>query len=54
MEQEKFELQKKHTKSIQELLEDTNVRLAKMESEYNARLQGTVSVFVISGGTLCA
>ena len=43
MEQEKFELQKKHTENIQELLEDTNLRLAKMEAEYNARSQATVS-----------
>ncbi|XP_060882474.1 centrosomal protein of 112 kDa isoform X5 [Labrus mixtus] len=41
MEQEKFELQKKHTESIQELLEDTNHRLAKMEAEHNARCQAT-------------
>ncbi|XP_032392577.1 centrosomal protein of 112 kDa isoform X6 [Etheostoma spectabile] len=41
MEQEKFELQKKHTENIQELLEDTNLRLAKMEAEYNARAQAT-------------
>ncbi|KAG7459557.1 hypothetical protein MATL_G00211900 [Megalops atlanticus] len=41
MEQEKFELQKKHTENIQELLEDTNQRLAKMESEYSAQTQGT-------------
>ena len=43
LEQEKFELQKKHTGGIQELLEDTNHRLAKMEAEYNARSQATVS-----------
>lgn len=43
MEHEKFELQKKHTENIQELLEDTNLRLAKMEAEYNARSQTTVS-----------
>lgn len=43
MEQEKFEMQKKHTENIQELLEDTNVRLAKMEAEYNARSKATVS-----------
>lgn len=43
MEQEKFELQKKHTENIQELLEDTNLRLAKMEAEYNSRSQATVS-----------
>ncbi|XP_068575184.1 centrosomal protein of 112 kDa [Cebidichthys violaceus] len=41
MEQEKFQLQKKHTESIQELLEDTNLRLAKMEAEYNARSHAT-------------
>ncbi|KAG5832876.1 hypothetical protein ANANG_G00295840 [Anguilla anguilla] len=41
MEQEKFELQKKHTENIQELLDDTNQRLAKMESEYSAQTQGT-------------
>lgn len=43
MEQEKFLLQKKHTENIQELLEDTNLRLAKMEAEYDARSQATVS-----------
>ncbi|XP_067332394.1 centrosomal protein of 112 kDa isoform X2 [Channa argus] len=41
MEQEKFELQKKHTENIQELLEDTNIRLAKMEAEHNTRSQAT-------------
>ncbi|KAJ0058120.1 hypothetical protein NL108_007403, partial [Boleophthalmus pectinirostris] len=41
MEQEKFELQKKHTMNIQELLEETNLRLAKMEAEYSARAQST-------------
>ncbi|XP_075942136.1 centrosomal protein of 112 kDa [Anarhichas minor] len=41
MEQEKFQLQKKHTESIQELLEDTNLRLAKMEAECNARSHAT-------------
>lgn len=44
MEQEKFQLQKKHTENIQELLEDTNARLAKMEAEHNARSQATVSI----------
>ena len=42
MEQEKFELQKKHTESIQELVEDTNQRLAKMETEYSVQTQATV------------
>nr|XP_015211697.1 PREDICTED: centrosomal protein of 112 kDa isoform X3 [Lepisosteus oculatus] len=41
MEQEKFELQKKHTENIQELLDDTNARLAKMEAEYGAQTQAT-------------
>ncbi|XP_035157493.1 centrosomal protein of 112 kDa isoform X2 [Callithrix jacchus] len=41
MEQEKFDLQKRHTENIQELLEDTNVRLNKMESEYMAQTQST-------------
>ncbi|XP_046893644.1 centrosomal protein of 112 kDa isoform X2 [Hypomesus transpacificus] len=41
MEQEKFELQKKHTESIQELVEDTNQRLAKMETEYSVQTQAT-------------
>lgn len=49
MEQEKFEMQKKHTESIQELLEDTNARLAKMEAEYNARSQATVSTETVQG-----
>lgn len=44
MEQEKFELQKKHTMNIQELLEETNVRLSKMEAEHSSRAQSTVSV----------
>ncbi|XP_018428721.1 PREDICTED: centrosomal protein of 112 kDa, partial [Nanorana parkeri] len=41
MEQEKFELQKKHTENIQELLDDTNSRLQKMESEYVAQTKST-------------
>lgn len=45
MEQEKFDLQKKHTDNIQELLEDTNQRLAKMEAEYSSQTQATVSAF---------
>lgn len=43
MEQEKFELQKKHTENIQGLLDDTNLRLEKMEAEHNARSRATVS-----------
>lgn len=34
-EQEKFEMQKQHTQNIQELLDETNERLQKMETEYN-------------------
>nr|XP_051681823.1 centrosomal protein of 112 kDa isoform X3 [Oryctolagus cuniculus] len=41
MEKEKFDLQKQHTENIQELLEDTNVRLNKMEGEYMAQTQST-------------
>nr|XP_036852817.1 centrosomal protein of 112 kDa [Manis javanica] len=41
MEKEKFDLQKRHTENIQELLEDTNVRLNKMENEYMAQTQST-------------
>lgn len=43
VEQEKFEMQKKHTENIQKLLEDTSDRLTKMEAEYNTRSQATVS-----------
>ncbi|XP_061605696.1 centrosomal protein of 112 kDa isoform X4 [Phyllopteryx taeniolatus] len=42
VEKEKFELRKKHTDDIQELLENTKMRLVKMEAEYNARSQSTV------------
>ncbi|XP_014644673.1 PREDICTED: centrosomal protein of 112 kDa isoform X2 [Ceratotherium simum simum] len=41
MEKEKFDLQRRHTENIQELLEDTNVRLNKMEGEYLAQTQST-------------
>lgn len=44
MEKEKFDLQKKHTENIQELLEDTNARLSKMEAEYLAQNKSTVSI----------
>lgn len=43
MEKDKFELQKHHTETIQELLEDTNVRLSKMEADYVVQMQSTVS-----------
>ncbi|XP_023204176.1 centrosomal protein of 112 kDa isoform X1 [Xiphophorus maculatus] len=44
MEQEKFEMQRKHTENIQELLDDTNRRLAKMESEHNTRSQANEKI----------
>ena len=42
-EEEKFELQKSHTKAIQELLEDTNSRLQRMEADYQQQIENTVS-----------
>lgn len=48
MEKEKFELQKRHTESIQELLEDTNVRLNKMEGEYVAQTRSTVRLLLLA------
>ncbi|XP_072414986.1 centrosomal protein of 112 kDa isoform X2 [Chiloscyllium punctatum] len=41
LEQEKFELQKKHTENIQEILSDTNSRLSKMEIEYATQTKTT-------------
>ncbi|PIK46778.1 putative centrosomal protein [Apostichopus japonicus] len=43
IEQEKFEMQKEHTKGIQDILEDTNIRLQKMEMEYNEQVDKHVS-----------
>ena len=43
-EQEKFDMQKKHTESIQDLLEDTNRRIQKIESEYKAQLNQQVII----------
>lgn len=48
MEKEKFELQKRHTENIQELLEDTNARLNRMEGEYVAQTQSTVRPLSLS------
>jgi len=42
-EQEKFEMQKQHTRNIQEILDDTNARLHKMEKEYSQQTTATVS-----------
>ncbi|XP_059509604.1 centrosomal protein of 112 kDa isoform X2 [Stegostoma tigrinum] len=41
LEQEKFELQKKHTENIQEILNNTNSRLSKMETEYATQTKTT-------------
>ncbi|XP_062621542.1 centrosomal protein of 112 kDa-like isoform X5 [Saccostrea cucullata] len=40
-EQEKFEMQKQHTKNIQDILDDTNARLQKMEKEYGQQTAST-------------
>ncbi|XP_069808161.1 centrosomal protein of 112 kDa isoform X2 [Dendropsophus ebraccatus] len=41
MEQEKLELQRRHTENIQELLDDTNTRLQRMEADYMAQTKAT-------------
>ncbi|XP_062362561.1 centrosomal protein of 112 kDa [Cinclus cinclus] len=41
MEKEKFNIRKKHTEDMQELLEETNARLAKMEEEYLQQTKST-------------
>lgn len=43
MEKEKFNIRKKHTEDMQELLEDTNARLSKMEEDYLEQIKSTVS-----------
>ncbi|XP_053309507.1 centrosomal protein of 112 kDa [Spea bombifrons] len=40
-EREKMALQKKHTENIQQLLDETNARLLKMESDYVAQTEAT-------------
>lgn len=47
-EQEKFEMQKQHTQNIQELLDETNQRLQKMETEYNQQNATTVSKLALT------
>ena len=47
-EQEKFEMQKQHTQNIQELLDETNQRLQKMETEYNQQNATTVSTLALT------
>uniref|UniRef100_A0A2C9KUV2 DUF4485 domain-containing protein n=1 Tax=Biomphalaria glabrata TaxID=6526 RepID=A0A2C9KUV2_BIOGL len=43
-EQEKFDLQKQHTQNIQEILDDTNDRLQRMEAEYTNQTNITTDV----------
>lgn len=50
LERDKYELQKAHTKNIQELLDDTNHRLAKMEDEYCTQTSATVSYYTLPLG----
>ena len=47
-EQQKFELQKLHTRNIQEILDDTNARLQRMDAEYNQQAASTVSLLLDS------
>lgn len=47
MEKEKFNIQKKHTEDMQELLEDTNARLSKMEEDYLEQIKSTVSFLLV-------
>jgi hypothetical protein len=46
-EKEKADLQKQHTEAFQALVEETNLRLKKVESEYNDQQTITVSNFHI-------
>ena len=42
-EQEKFDMQKQHTRAIQDILDDTNGRLLKMEEDYSTQVEDHVS-----------
>jgi centrosomal protein CEP112 len=42
-EQQKFELQKRQTVAIQELMDETNVKLSKMQTDYDQLTESTVS-----------
>lgn len=46
MEKEKFNIRKKHMEDMQELLEETNSRLARMEEEYLQQTKSTVGLAV--------
>ncbi|TRY85522.1 hypothetical protein DNTS_032237, partial [Danionella cerebrum] len=43
MEQEKSDLQRQHTENIKKLLQDTNLRLAEMESTYSQQMKSTIT-----------
>nr|XP_054762623.1 centrosomal protein of 112 kDa-like [Lytechinus pictus] len=43
-EQDKFDLQKKQTSAIQDILEDTNIKLQKMEMDYNTQVESHAEV----------
>ncbi|PVD38829.1 hypothetical protein C0Q70_01453 [Pomacea canaliculata] len=43
-EQQKFDLQKLHTRNIQEILDDTNSRLQRMETEYSQQASSTTAI----------
>jgi hypothetical protein len=51
-ESEKFEMQKQHTNNIQELLDETNQRLQKMEAEYNKQSENTVCILTLLSRSL--
>jgi hypothetical protein len=44
-EKEKIETQKQHTKIFQDLVDETNIRLKKVETEYNEQLTINVNIF---------
>jgi hypothetical protein len=41
-EQQKYELQKRHTVAIQELMDETNGKLGKMQADYDQLTESTV------------
>lgn len=45
-EKEKFDLQKQHTKAFQDLVDETNLRLKKVECEYNEQQSVTVRIIL--------
>ena len=46
-EEEKFAMQKEHARNIQELLNETNERLKKIENEYLQKIESTVCIIII-------